>query len=285
MTVRVAVPATSANLGPGFDAFAIGLSLHDHLTAEVVDGAPGSVEVLVVGEGAGTVSTGPDNLVVEAMAAAWADLGVDAPAVRLTCENTIPHARGLGSSAAAIVGGILLATAAAEQPVDKNKVFDLAAKLEGHPDNVAAATFGGFTIAWSENADTHALRIDVDLPVSVLVPDRPVSTARARALLPKTVPHADAAANAGRAGLLVAALSTGQPDLLMAATEDWLHQTYRAEAMPVSFELMQELRASEIPAIISGAGPTVLAFATGIMVPDGWAVHELSVDADGALVV
>lgn len=285
MTVKVAVPATSANLGPGFDAFGIGLSLHDQLTAEVVDGKPGAVEVLVVGEGAGTVSTGPDNLIVRAMTAAWAELGVEPPAVRLTCENTIPHGRGLGSSAAAIVGGVMLATAAAEQPVDKHQVFDLAAKLEGHPDNVAAATFGGFTIAWTESADTHAVRLDVDLPISALVPDQAVSTARARALLPKTVPHADASANAGRAGLLVAALTTGQPELLMAATEDWLHQTYRAEAMPVSFELMQELRASEIPAIISGAGPTVLAFATGLTVPDGWAVHELTVDAEGARVV
>lgn len=285
MTVKVAVPATSANLGPGFDAFGIGLSLHDHLTAEVVDGEPGSVDVLVVGEGAGTVSTGPDNLIVRAMLAAWAELGVEPPAVRLTCENTIPHARGLGSSAAAIVGGVMLATAAAEQPIDKHKVFDLAAKLEGHPDNVAAATFGGFTIAWTENADTHAVRLDVDPPISVLVPDQPVSTARARALLPKTVPHADASANAGRAGLLVAALSSGHPELLMAATEDWLHQTYRAEAMPVSFELMQELRASEIPAIISGAGPTVLAFATGVTVPAGWTVHELTVDAEGVRIV
>jgi homoserine kinase len=203
----------------------------------------------------------------------------------LTCENTIPHARGLGSSAAAIVGGVMLATVAAEQPIDKHKVFDLAAKLEGHPDNVAAATFGGFTIAWTESTDTHAVRLDVELPISVLVPDQAVSTTRARALLPKTVPHADASANAGRAGLLVAALSTGRTELLMAATEDWLHQNYRAEAMPVSFELMQELRASEIPAIISGAGPTVLAFATGLTVPDGWVVHELTVDAEGARVV
>lgn len=284
MTSTVLVPASSANLGPGFDAFGLAVSLHDRLTVEVVDGESGSVDVLVVGEGAATVSTGPDNLVVQAMAAAWAAADVQPPAVRLTCENAIPHARGLGSSAAAIVGGIVAATAVAGQPIDKDAVFDLAAQLEGHPDNVAAATFGGFTIAWTENGDTHATRLDVDLPISVLVPDKPVSTARARALLPKTVPHADAACNAGRAGLLAAALATGRSDLLMAATEDWLHQTYRAEAMPVSFELMQELRSSEIPAIISGAGPTVLAFATGVTVPDGWAVHELSVDAAGVTI-
>lgn len=282
MTSTVLVPASSANLGPGFDAFAIALSLTDQLTVEVTDGEPGAVEVLVVGEGSGTVSTGADNLVVKAMNAAWTELGVPAPAVRLTCENNIPHARGLGSSAAAIVGGILAGAAAAGQSLDSEAVFDLAARLEGHPDNVAAATFGGFTIAWTDHGDTHATRLAVDLPVSVLVPPQPVSTARARALLPKTVPHADAACNAGRAGLLVAALTAGRTDLLMAATEDWLHQTYRAEAMPVSFELMQELRAAEIPAIISGAGPTVLTFAGSVTAPDGWTVHELTVDAEGA---
>lgn len=284
MTYTVAVPASSANLGPGFDAFGLALSLTDQLSAELIDGEPGSVEVLVVGEGAGEVSTASDNLVVRAMNAAWEHLGIQPPAVRLTCENNVPHARGLGSSAAAIVGGIVLAGVAAERPFDKAVVFDLAADLEGHPDNVAAATFGGFTIAWAENADTYATRLEVDVPVTVLVPPDPISTQRARALLPKTVPHSDAAANAGRAGLLVTAL-TSRPDLLMPATEDWLHQTYRAEAMPISFELVQELRASEIPAVISGAGPTVLAFAGAIPAPDGWTVHELSVDAEGVRLV
>jgi homoserine kinase len=284
MTITVAVPASSANLGPGFDAFGLALSLQDRLTAEIVEGPQGLVEVLVVGEGSGSVSTGSDNLVVRSMNAAWQALGTRPPAVRLTCENNIPHGRGLGSSAAAIVGGVVVAGETAGQPFEKGDVFDLAAQLEGHPDNVAAATFGGFTIAWRENADTHAARLDADVTVTVMVPSQAVSTERARALLPKNVPHADASANAGRAALLVAAL-TGQPDLLMAATEDWLHQSYRAEAMPVSFELVQELRAAEIPAVISGAGPTVLAFASGLSAPDGWTVHELTVDDQGVRLV
>lgn len=284
MTLTVAVPASSANLGPGFDAFGLALSLHDRLTAEVVDGPAGDVDVLVVGEGAGVVPTGADNLIVRSMRAALERLGFEAPAVRLTCENNVPHGRGLGSSAAAIVGGVAVAHALAGRELDKAAIFDLAADLEGHPDNVAAATFGGFTIAWCDGNETFATQLTADVPITALIPPKPVSTERARALLPKTVAHRDAAANAGRAGLLVAAL-TGQHELLMPATEDWLHQSYRAEAMPVSYELVQELRAAEIPAVISGAGPTVLAFATGVRAPDGWTIQELTVDGEGVRVV
>ncbi len=203
------------------------------------------------------VPRGPEHLVVRAMEAAFAHVGARPTGIRLTCTNAIPHARGLGSSSAAIVGGLALGGHLVGQPLDERDLLVLATKLEGHPDNVAAAIHGGFTIAWTEPTGPQVLRLDAQLPVTVLVPPTPVSTDMARRLLPARVPHADAASNAGRAALLVAALQ-GRPELLMAATEDLLHQPYRAEAMPQSYELVQELRAVDVAAVISGAGPTVL---------------------------
>jgi homoserine kinase len=280
MSASVVVPASSANLGPGFDAFGLALTLRDELAAEETSSG---LQIEVSGEGSGDVPLGPDHLVVRAMEAAFQHVGERPTGIRLTCANSIPHARGLGSSAAAIVGGLALGAALVERPLDRETLFRLAAKLEGHPDNVAAAAFGGFTIAWTEPTGPQAVRLDVQVPVTVLVPPSPVSTELARRLLPTDVPHADAAANAGRAALVVAALQ-GRPELLMAATEDALHQSYRAEAMPESFEFVQELRSSDIPAVISGAGPTVLAFGRGIPVPDGWVAHDLDVDQEGVRV-
>jgi homoserine kinase len=275
----VVVPASSANLGPGFDAFGLALTLRDELIATEI---PSGLEIEVIGEGAESVPRGPEHLVVRAMEAAFAHVGARPTGVRLTCTNAIPHARGLGSSSAAIVGGLVLGGHLVGQPLDERDLLVLATQLEGHPDNVAAAIHGGFTIAWTEPTGPQVLRLDVhDVPVTVLVPPSPVSTDMARRLLPARVPHADAAANAGRAALLVAALQ-GRPEILMAATEDLLHQPYRAEAMPQSYELVQELRSVDIPAVISGAGPTVLAFARDLPIPDGWVAHELDVDAKGA---
>jgi homoserine kinase len=276
----VVVPASSANLGPGFDTFGLALTLHDELIATEI---PSGLEIEVIGEGADSVPRGPEHLVVQAMEAAFSHLGARPTGIRLTCTNAIPHARGLGSSSAAIVGGLALGGLLVGQPLDDRDLLVLATKLEGHPDNVAAAIHGGFTIAWSEPAGPQVLRLDVQVPVTVLVPPSPVSTDMARRLLPARVPHADAASNAGRAALLVAAFQ-GRPELLMSATEDLLHQPYRAEAMPQSYELVQELRSVEIPAVISGAGPTVLAFAREIPVPDGWVAHELDVDQNGVRV-
>ncbi|HUQ00138.1 MAG TPA: homoserine kinase [Aeromicrobium sp.] len=281
MSASAVVPASSANLGPGFDAFGLALTLRDELAAEVI---PSGLEIAVSGEGEGDVPLGPDHLVVRAIEAAFEHVGERATGVRLTCVNAIPHARGLGSSAAAIVGGLAIGAQLVGQPLDKDTLFCLAAKLEGHPDNVAAAVYGGFTIAWTEPTGPQAVRLDVQVPVTVLVPPSAVSTELARRLLPAEVPHADAASNSGRAALVVAALQ-GRPELLMAATEDALHQSYRAEAMPESFELVQELRSTDVPAVISGAGPTVLAFGRGLPVPDGWAAHELDVDPDGVRVL
>lgn len=284
--VTVQVPASSANLGPGFDALGLALTLHDTLTAEVV--AEG-LEIHVSGEGKDGVPLDETHLVVEAMHAAFDLLGGRPSGLRLTCANQIPHGRGLGSSAAAIVGGIVLARALVEGGdalLDDRAAYQLAVDIEGHPDNVAAAFFGGLTIAWVDGAAAEVERLETAVEVTAFVPPAAVSTKQARGLLPETVPHGDAARNAGRAALLVAAL-TGAPHRLISATEDWIHQGYRSEAMPESYKLLRQLRVEGVPAAISGAGPTVLVLARGVAdrVPAGWAVHELQVDRTGAKVV
>ena len=284
--VAVRTPASAANLGPGYDTLGLALTMHDRLEGEVLDDG---LEIDVRGEGADDLPRDRSHLVVRAMDAAFEILGEQPAGLRLTCDNTIPHARGLGSSSAAIVGGIVLARAmvdGGDARLDDAAAYQLASDLEGHPDNVAAAMFGCFTIAWLDGAVAEVQRLDVIARVTVLVPPEPVSTEAARNLLPDRISHRDAAANTARAALLVGAL-TGDPAHLLAATEDFLHQSYRAPAMPASYELVQGLRSAGVPAVISGAGPTVLAFGRGLdgVVPPGWASHELEVEPRGARVV
>lgn len=289
--VRVSVPATSANLGPGFDSLGLALDLRDRLEGELL-GAGLVVEVRGAGEGA--VPLDESHLVVRAMRAAFAALGEQPPGLRLTCDNVVPHARGLGSSSAAIVGGLVLARALVADGaarLDDDAVLRLAADLEGHPDNVAPALLGGFVISGREAGEWYAVGSPVDPRIGavVFVPSEPVSTEVARGLLPAEVPHADAAADAGRAALLVAALA-GRPEHLLTATRDYLHQDYRRPAMTPSHDLVTALRADDVPAVISGAGPTVLAFTDGdherlvARCPEGWAVHRLALDTVGARV-
>ena len=290
MTVRVRVPATSANLGPGFDAFGLALTLHDELT--VTPGGSG-VTIEVVGPGEGEVALDESHLVVRAIRAGLESLGASVPGFTLRCENRIPHGRGLGSSSAAIVGGLAAAFGLTGTPLDRDRVVSLAHQLEGHPDNVAASALGGFTIAWTEGDAGRAVRLEpvAGLSAVAYVPQTRVLTKAARGLLPDAVPHGDAAANAGRSALLVAAL-THRPDLLMTATEDRLHQEYREPAMPESLALVRELRGSGLPAVISGAGPTVLVLGCpgGITAgsppetPDGWSRYDLDIDPVGVQV-
>lgn len=287
--VTVTVPATSANLGPGYDALGLALDLHDEVTARVVDGP---TEIEVVGEGADSVPRDERHLVHRAMSLAFTRMGRETPSVRLSCHNVIPHGRGLGSSSAAIVAGVGLARALVGDVslLADDQVFALAAEIEGHPDNVAPAFFGGFTVAYAEATGRfRAIRTPVDPRVRAvaLVPPDAVETKTARAMLPAQIGFADAAANAGRAALLVAALG-GRPELLLDATEDRLHQRYRAPAMPDSDRLVRELRADGVPAVISGAGPTVLVLTDAAgqeevagRAPEGWVAHRLAVENDG----
>lgn len=287
---RVSVPATSANLGPGFDALGLALDLRDRLEAEVVDTG---LVVEVDGIGSREVPLDERHLVVRAMRACFDRLGVQPPGLRLSCVNAVPHARGLGSSSAAIVAGVWLArelVAGGRLLLDDDALLDLAARIEGHPDNVAPALLGGFVISGrDEGGGFFAVPSEVDPRIGavVFVPPEPVSTEAARSLLPAEVPHADAAANAGRAALLVAALA-GHTEQLLRATEDRLHQRYRRPAMPASLDLVAALRAEGVPAIVSGAGPTVLAFTDttdGLLArcPAGWTAMSLSIDTRGAV--
>jgi homoserine kinase len=212
------------------------------------------------------------------------------PGVHVTCSNRIPHGRGLGSSAAAIVAGLTAAAGLVGAPSGP-VLLPLASRLEGHPDNVAAALLGGATVAWIAGDGADAVRIEphADVCAVAYVPPTPLATALARGLLPATVPHADAARNAGRAALLVEAL-TRRPELLPVATEDRLHQDYRRPAMPASLALVDELRARGIAAVVSGAGPTVLALLSGPAAAgdtrpvSGFAAHVLDLDRSGATV-
>jgi homoserine kinase len=294
--VRVTVPATSANLGPGYDSLGLALDLRDTLEAEVVGSG---LVVEVEGSGSGSVPLDETHLVVRSMRAAFDLLGGQPEGLRLRCRNVIPHARGLGSSSAAIVGAVVLAralVAGGELLLDDDAAFRLTAELEGHPDNVAPAFHGGFVISGNETgSDFWAVRTSVDPRVSavVLVPPTGVETKVARGLLPAEVPHAEAAADAARTALLVAALA-GQPEQLHRATRDFLHQDYRRPAMPETLALVDDLRADGVAAVVSGAGPTVLAFTDGeaspqtrrllARCPEGWTAQHLAVSLDGARV-
>jgi homoserine kinase len=284
--VSVRVPATSANLGPGFDALGLALTLHDELTAQVTSAG---ITVEVDGEGT-DLPRDESHLVVQSMLTAFDRLGERPAGLALSCRNKIPQGRGLGSSAAAIVAGLALARALVEGGADRLPDADLlalAAELEGHPDNVAPCLLGGLTVAWTVGGRSEAIRLDVDATVApvLLVPPYAVATSAARGLLPDTVPHEDAVFNAARAALLVAAL-TGAPDRLFEATDDRLHQPYRASGMPETAALITSLRQAGHAAVLSGAGPTVLVMARGEVetqaiverTPGGWRAEALAVE-------
>ncbi|MGY1847708.1 MULTISPECIES: homoserine kinase [unclassified Blastococcus] len=299
--VTIRVPATSANLGPAFDCAGLALTRHDHVSFAV---EPGGLSVEVQGTGAGELPTDESHLVVRAFRAACAELGWTPPGLRVVAENAIPQGRGMGSSAAAVVAGVLGAWSLCPDvdTVDGNAVLRLTTELEGHPDNVAACLLGGLTLSWTGErgvgADSLPVHEDV-LPV-VLVPDATLSTEVARGLLPDVVPHADAAFNAGRSALLVHALTSGTS--MLEATEDRLHQRQRTAAMPGTLALIDRLREAGHAAVVSGAGPSVLVLgrrtvrsddrAAGAeeieeiaaLVPGNWSVLPLEVDPTGARV-
>ncbi|MBC7519050.1 MAG: homoserine kinase [Microbacteriaceae bacterium] len=258
-SVTVRVPATTANLGPGFDTLGLALSLYDELTV-TVRAEPG-VFVNVIGVGAGEVPTDDSNLVITALRYALGVHGYDLPNLDVVARNAIPHGRGLGSSGAAIVAGIMAAKGLLEGlvEIDSDALLSMATELEGHPDNVAPALFGGLTIAWTTDAGPQHKKLMVHRGVSPLicVPEATMSTKLARSLRPESVPHEDAIFNVSRSALLIAALIQS-PELLLAATEDRLHQSYRAAAMPGTDTLIGTLRSHGLAAVVSGAGPSIL---------------------------
>ncbi len=259
-SVTVRVPATTANLGPGFDTLGMALAVYDEL--EVTARSTPGASVRVVGVGEGEVPTDESNLVVRAIAHTFAAVGQELPGLDLVAHNSIPHGRGMGSSGAAIVSGIMAAKGLLEGVVEfsAEDLLAIATELEGHPDNVAPALFGGLTITWVTPDGPRYKKLIVHRGVSPLVAvphERTMSTALARSLQPDSVPHEDAIFNVSRSALLIAAL-VQSPELLLAATEDKLHQSYRASAMPETDALIQLLRAEGLAAVVSGAGPSIL---------------------------
>jgi homoserine kinase len=296
--VTVRVPATSANLGPGFDALGLALTLHDVVEARII---PAGVTIEVSGAGEDSAAAGEEHLVIRAMRCAFGMLGAQPPGIGLRCVNAIPQGYGLGSSAGAIVAGLVAARAlcGGGESLTDAELLRLANQIEGHPDNVAACLAGALTIAWRSAPGVRTVRLAPvpGLTPVVCVPKVPLATADARQVLPPAVPYADAAANSARAALLIAAL-TGDPGLLMDGTEDFLHQPYRNAVMPATADLVSRLRAAGIPAVVSGAGPAVLALtmagthpgpeavqAIASGTPAPWRVQALAVDGDGATVM
>lgn len=260
--VTVRPPASTANLGPGFDCLALALELRDEITASVV---PSGITVAVDGEA--EVPRDETNLVVRAMLAGFTAMGRQPAGVAVRCRNRIPHGRGLGSSAAAIVGGLVVArelTVGGKSLLSDEDLLHLAAGIEGHADNVAAALLGGLTAAWRETAGQlryRAVRLArPSMPITLYLPAQTMATTTARAVLPSTVSHADAVTNLAAATLLTHALTSADSELLLAATTDTLHQPYRFAAMPASGTLVAQLRAAGWPAALSGAGPSVMVF-------------------------
>jgi len=266
--------------------------MRDRYAAQILDEAIFDVDVS--GEGAEDLKKDKTHLVIRSMLRGFEHMGQKPRGIALRALNVTPHSRGLGSSSSAIVGGLALARAlvhGGESLLTDDEMISLATEIEGHPDNVAAAVLGGATIAWMENGTGRAVKIDVHEKIKALafIPAAGVSTSKARKLLPETVPHADAAANAGKSALLVHALSH-RPDLLLTATEDMIHQRYRSSVMAKSFELVERFRAAGVAAVISGAGPTVLVLHTSseteveemvLAAGSSFAVKHLSISQQG----
>jgi homoserine kinase len=296
LSASVVVAASSANLGPGFDSIGLALGLYDEVIVETIDSG---LIVEVEGEGAGQVPLGSDHLVVQGIRHGLRATGVDAPGLVVRCRNAVPHQRGLGSSAAAVVAGLAAVNGLVTQldwaPMSETELIQLASQFEGHPDNAAAAVLGGAVVAWTDNKTDSGcdppgysavpLRLHPDIHLFPAIPEQRSSTAEARVLLPAQVSHCDARFNVSRAALLVVAL-TERPDLLLTATEDMLHQPQRGAAQPVSAEYLRLLRRCGVAAVLSGAGPAVIALSTASQLPsealdygpaNGFTVSEMAI--------
>jgi homoserine kinase len=262
MPVIVRVPATSANIGPGFDVLGLALGLHNEVTAEESD----RVAVTVEGEGAGALPTGADNVVARAVRQAFEIAGRPFRGVTLRCVNRIPPSRGLGSSAAAWVAGLVAGSALAGDALSRDALLDAAARAEGHPDNVAAALLGGLTVSCASGDRITAISLPVPPAVRwvVLIPEAQGSTREARAVLSPTVSRADAVFNLQRVSLLLAALGGGRLDLLPTALDDRLHQPARWRLFPWLPAAVAAARAAgALGCVLSGAGPSLLAAVEG----------------------
>ena len=259
-TVEVRAPATTANLGPGYDCLGMALDLWNRVTVETQSGG-GEPSVEVVGEGAGELAADAENLTYRAMAFLYGEADEELPPLRMRCENTIPLSRGLGSSAAAISGGLVAANSLLGDPFSSNDLLEMAATIEGHPDNVAAAVHGGLQLVVLDDQQLYTAAIDVpeDLQAVLFIPDRRIATVDARRVLPAEVSVADAVYNMSRAALLVAGMQSNHPEYLSIATQDRLHQPYRQSIFPPMKVIFEAARnAGALGVFLSGSGSTIL---------------------------
>lgn len=266
-TATVKVPASSANLGPGYDTLGIALSLYDTVEVEVT---ASGLEVEIFGEGAEELPRDGSHLVVKAIRSALKAADASVTGLRVVCNNTIPQSRGLGSSASAAVAGVAAGNALAGSPLSGAQLVQLSSAFEGHPDNAAASVLGNAVVSWTtvpvdgrSLPEYRAATLDVhpSIKATALVPDFHASTQAVRRVLPSHVTHADAAFNVSRTAVNVAAL-TSYPELLWEGTRDRLHQPYRADVLPVTAEWVNRLRNRGYAAYLSGAGPTVMVLHT-----------------------
>ncbi|MDR1069183.1 MAG: homoserine kinase [Gracilibacteraceae bacterium] len=281
--LEVKVPATSANLGAGFDCMGLAVQLYNSFTA-----APAAApEFILKGDYTAGIATGEDNLLWRSACYLWKKLGIPPVPLRVCCENHVPPARGLGSSSTAVVGGLLMANYFAGEPLSRFELLEMATDIEGHPDNVAPALYGGvtLTVKTGKSVVFRGLGRAPGLSLAVIVPEYTVETEKARALLPAKVSRADAVFNASRVGLLTDAFLRGEYSLLGVGTEDRLHQRQRASLTPGLEALLGRAEAmGAYGAALSGSGPAVIAFCrpgAGKEVAEGMAgvLRELGINA------
>lgn len=257
--IKIRVPASSANMGPGFDSLGVALKLYNYIYAEEI---PSGLEIRVLGDESRFVPRDGDNLVFRMMSALFERVGHRPRGLRLVLENNIPMTRGLGSSSACIVGGLYAANILAGSPLTKQQLLDIAAIEEGHADNVTPAMMGGFTVSVKTKDSVRYIShsIGCDLKFAAFIPDFALSTKRARMVLPRNVSHRDAAFNAGHSALLAASLITGDYENIRTAIGDRLHQSYRRRLVPGMDDLFRLCRRhGALGVYLSGAGPTVMA--------------------------
>lgn len=295
-TVEVRVPGTTANCGPGFDTLGIACTIYNTLTLTLTEADEISVEIL--GEGCGNIAVDESNICLQAIRRVMSEVNCPLRGIRLVMENTIPLARGLGSSAAAIVGGLVAANAASGKQLSDERILELATEMEGHPDNVAPALFGGITVSLMDNGRPQTMRFLPPAPLTMVVaiPEFELATKLAREVLPAAVPYQDAIYNVSRTALLAATLCQGRWEYMRLALADRLHQPYRAELVPGLQAVMDNaVAAGALGAALSGAGPCVMAFTVQDMDVIGDAMVKafthhgvnarylsLSIDSEGA---
>lgn len=291
-TVTLTVPATTANLGPGFDSIGLALDIRDRITATIVESG---VKVSITGNGADSLPTDGTHLIAKVAMDAATKWGLPISGLAIECENNIPQGRGFGSSAAAIIAGLVIARDLTGADITNHELLREANVIEGHADNISACLFGGLTInAWTSLADVECISLPVhsDVVVVMGIPQTELDTHKARGFLPTQVPYEDAIFNSSRSALLVAAMTT-QPELLVAATADRLHQDYRKDAYPESLAIVNALRAAGIGGAISGAGPSVAALTTAhqvaqakdIISAGGFQAQQVAISTAGVAVI